>query len=159
MMPPLRVLIVSENISMEMGGEASLPFFYAKLFSQRSVEVWLACHERVGPELRAAFPELGPRLLFVRDTKAQEVAFRYSKALPYRIRDLFVGQAIHFSTQSRIREIVIELARASKIQLVLEPTPITPKGLSFMYDVAVPVVIGPLCVGINFAQASSDLDS
>src|SRR5260370_34121826 len=154
-MPPLRVLIVSENISLEMGGEASLPFFYAKLFSQRGVEVFLAFHERVGPELRAAFPELGPRLLFVRDTNAQEAAFRYSKALPYRIRDLFVGQPMHFSTQSRIREIAIELARASKIQVVLEPAPITPKGLSFMYDVGVPVVIGPLCGVINFPPAFS----
>jgi glycosyltransferase involved in cell wall biosynthesis len=144
---------------MQMGGEASLPYFYAKLFSQQGAEVWLACHERVEPELRAAFPELAPRLRLVRDTNAQKIAFRYSKTLPYRIRDLIIGQAIHFSTQSRIREIAIELARARKIQVVLEPAPITPKGLSFMYDVGVPVVIGPLCGGINFPPAFADLDS
>ena len=41
-MPPIRVLIVSENISMWMGGESSLPYFYAKLLHLRGAEVWLA---------------------------------------------------------------------------------------------------------------------
>ena len=52
-MDPLRVLIVSENISMKMGGESSLPFYYGKLFSARGVQVWLACHERVKEEVVA----------------------------------------------------------------------------------------------------------
>jgi glycosyltransferase involved in cell wall biosynthesis len=158
-MPPIRVLIVSENISMQMGGEASLPFYYAKLFTRRGAEVWLACHERVETELRAAFPEIEPRIRLVRDTPAQRVVFRYGNALPYRIRDMFVEQMIHYSTQARIRKVAIELARAGKIDVVLEPAPITPKGLSFMYDVGVPVVIGPLCGGMNFPPAFADLDS
>lgn len=111
-MSTIRVLIVSENISMQMGGESSLPFYYAKLFSERGAEVWLACHERVEIELREAFPELEPRILFVRDTQAQKITFRWGNSLPYRIRDLFIDQAIHFSTQARIRRIAIELAKA-----------------------------------------------
>ncbi len=72
---------------------------------------------------------------------------------------MFVGQAIHLSTQHRIREIAIELARLGKIEVVLEPAPITPKGLSFTYDVGVPIVIGPLCGGMNFPPAFADFDS
>jgi glycosyltransferase involved in cell wall biosynthesis len=158
-MQPLRVLIVSENISMQMGGESSLPFYYAKLLSQRGADVWLACHERVETELCAAFPQLRPRIRFVRDTLAQKVASRYGRTLPYRIRDLFVEQAIHISTQVRIRKIAIDLARSGKIDVVLEPAPITPRGLSFMYDVGVPVVIGPLCGGMSFPPAFAGLDS
>ena len=158
-MPPLRVLIVSENISMQMGGEASLPFYYAKLFSERGAEVWLACHERVEKELRSALPGLEPRIHLVRDTQAQKAAFRYGAFLPYRIRDMFLGQAIHFSTQARIRSIAVQLAKTNRIDVVLEPAPITPKGLSFMYDIGVPVVIGPLCGGMNFPPAFADLDS
>jgi glycosyltransferase involved in cell wall biosynthesis len=144
---------------MKMGGESSLPFYYSKLFLQRGAEVWLACHERVEAELYAAFPELVSRIRLVRDTQIQKVAFRYGKALPYRIDDIFVGQVVHFSTQVRLRKIAIELARANKIDVVFEPAPITPKGLSFMYDVGVPVVIGPLCGGMNFPPAFADLDS
>jgi glycosyltransferase involved in cell wall biosynthesis len=158
-MPPLRVLIVSENISMQMGGESSLPYYYAKLFSQRGAEVWMACHERVEDELRAALPELQHRMQFVRDTGSQKAVFHYGKYLPYRIRDMFISQGIHFSTQKRIRAIAVELARAGKIDVVLEPAPITPKGLSFMYNVGVPVVIGPLCGGMNFPPAFADFDS
>jgi len=144
---------------MEMGGESSLPYYYAKLFLERGAEVWLACHERVERELRAAFPELAPRIRLVRDTPVQKAAFKYGQVLPYRLRDMFVGQAVHFSTQARLRKIAIELAKAGKIDVVLEPAPITPKGLSFMYDIGVPVVIGPLCGGMNFPPAFADLDS
>jgi glycosyltransferase involved in cell wall biosynthesis len=158
-MPPIRVLIVSENISMRMGGESSLPYYYAKLLHLRGAEVWLACHERVEAELEEAFPQLASRIRLVRDTRAQKAVFRYGGALPYRLRDTVVGQAIHFSTQARIRRIALELARAGKIDVVLEPAPITPKGLSFMYDVGVPVVIGPLCGGMSFPPAFADFDS
>jgi glycosyltransferase involved in cell wall biosynthesis len=144
---------------MRMGGESSLPFYYAKIFSERGAEVWMACHERVEKELRAAFPELEPRMQFIRDTRAQKIVFRLSEKLPYRIRVMFIEQVIHFSTQKRIRKIAIMLARTGKIDVVFEPSPITPKGLSFMYDVGVPVVIGPLCGGMNFPPAFADLDS
>jgi glycosyltransferase involved in cell wall biosynthesis len=158
-LPQIRVLIVSENISMEMGGESSLPHYYAKLFLRRGIEVMLACHERVEASLLKEFPELGSRILLVRDTRAQKVLFRFSQVLPYRLRDMIVGQVIHFSTQMRLRNIAIELARAEAIDVVFEPAPITPRGLSFMYDVGVPVVIGPMCGGMNFPAAFSDMDS
>jgi glycosyltransferase involved in cell wall biosynthesis len=153
------VLIVSENISMEMGGEASLPHYYAKLFLRRGIEVWLACHERVETNLLKEFPELGLRVRLVRDTQAQKALFRFSQLLPYRMRDMIVGQLIHFSTQMRLRKIAIELAHAGAIDVVFEPAPITPKGLSFMYDIGVPVVIGPMCGGMNFPAAFADIDS
>jgi glycosyltransferase involved in cell wall biosynthesis len=158
-MSDLRVLIVSENISMKMGGEASLPFYYAKLLPKRGVDVWLACHERVSAEISESMPELTSRVSFVRDTPLQKLAFTYGKKLPPRIRDLLVDQAIHFSTQARIRAIARDLARDRKIDVVLEPAPITPKGLSFMYDIGVPVVIGPMCGGMNFPPGFRQLDS
>jgi glycosyltransferase involved in cell wall biosynthesis len=144
---------------MEMGGESSLPHYYAKLFLRRGIEVWLACHERVEATLPKEFPELGSRIRLVRDTQAQKTLFRFSQVLPYRLRDMIVGQLIHFSTQMRLRKTAIELARAGAIDVVFEPAPITPKGLSFMYDVGVPVVIGPMCGGMNFPAAFADMDS
>jgi hypothetical protein len=89
-MTALRVLIVSENISMRMGGESSLPFYYAKLFHQRGAQVWLACHERVEEEVRESFPVLSDRIRFVKDTVAQKLAFEYTSALPFRVREILV---------------------------------------------------------------------
>jgi glycosyltransferase involved in cell wall biosynthesis len=144
---------------MRMGGEASLPFYYAKLFLRRGVDVWLGCHERVETELVAAFPELKSQIRLARDTRVQKNLSRWSGMLPYRIRALILEQVIRFSTQRRLRKIAIELARSGKIDVVFEPAPITPKGLSLMYNLGVPVVIGPMCGGINFPPAFADLDS
>lgn len=131
---------------------------HAKLFSQRGAEVWLARHERVEPELRPASHKLTPRIRLVRDTQSQKIAWRYSSILPHQIRGLLVDQAMHFSTRARIRKVAIELARAGENEVVFEPAPMTPKGPRFMYDVGVPVVIGPLCGGIGFPPAFADLD-
>jgi glycosyltransferase involved in cell wall biosynthesis len=155
----LRVLIVSENISMKMGGESSLPFYYAKLFAARGVQVWLACHERVRDEVTGSLPELADRTLFVEDTTLQKLLFRGTAWLPYRIRDLLVGQLIHYSTQRRLRALACELAANKRIDVVFEPSPITPKGLSFMYRIGVPAVIGPMCGGMEFPPAFRGLDS
>ncbi len=45
--------------------------------SFRGAEVWLACHECVGAELHATFPEMALRIRLVRDTQVQKLAFRY----------------------------------------------------------------------------------
>ena len=142
-----------------MGGESSLPLYYARLFLARGAEVWLACHERVEGEVRMLFPSLESRIRFVRDTPLQKLANRIGRVLPVRVRDMFIDQAIHFSTHARIRKIAVELARTGQIDVVLEPAPITPKGLSFMYDLGVPVVIGPLCGGMEFPPAFAGMDS
>lgn len=144
---------------MRMGGESSLPYYYAKLLSQRGAEIWLACHERVRDEVSGAFPELAQRTHFVRDSLLQKCLFRGTAWLPYRIRDIVVGQAIHYSTQWRLRKLACRLAQAGSVDVVLESSPITPKGLSFMYELGVPVVIGPLCGGMEFPPAFRNLDS
>jgi glycosyltransferase involved in cell wall biosynthesis len=158
-MPPIRILIAAENISMKMGGEASLPLYYARLFQERGAEVWLTCHERVAAELNDALPDLVSRTILVSDTQSQRVMWARRSVLPYRLSDTFVGNAIHFSTQRRMRNVALELVRDGKIDVVFEPSPITPKGLSFMYDLGVPVVIGPLCGGMSFPPAFRQLDS
>lgn len=158
-MSAFRVLIVSENISMKMGGESALPFYYARLLTDRGAEVLLACHERVREELRHDLPSLYPKAHFVADTPLQRLLHRISAHLPYRIKDIIVGQLIHYSTQWRIRRIAQALAVDGKIDIILEPAPISPKGLSFMYGIGVPVVIGPLCGGMSFPPRFRRLDS
>lgn len=155
----LRVLIVSENISMKMGGEASLPFYYAKLFHERGVEVHIACHERVADELRSTFHGLGPRIYLVQDTWLQKALYRMGEKLGIRLKVMLTEQAIHLLSQIKIRKIARRLAAESRIDALLEPAPITPKGVSLMFNVGVPVVIGPLCGGMSFPPAFRHFDS
>lgn len=155
----IRVLIVSENISMKMGGESSLPFYYAKLLQRRGVKVILASHARVQEEVRAAFSEPDFELHFVQDTQSQKALYNIGERIGARAKVTITEQAIHLITQMRIRRLACQLADEGKIDVVLEPAPITPKGVSLMYRVGVPVVIGPLCGGMSFPPAFRNYDS
>jgi glycosyltransferase involved in cell wall biosynthesis len=157
----MKVLIVSANASMKMGGEASLPLYYFKLLQLRNIETWMICHERVKEELRQIFPDDRDfqRIEFVNDTTLQITVWRLSRYFPERIKDLILGQIIHIATQIQIRKIVKKQIEKLSIDIVFEPSPISPKGVSFMYGFDVPVVIGPLCGGIDFPPAFRYMDS
>ena len=157
----MKVLIVSANASMKMGGEASLPLYYFKLLQLRNIETWMICHERVKEELRQIFPDDRDfqRIQFVNDTTLQITVWRLSRYFPERIKDLILGQIIHIATQIQIRKIVKKQIDKLSIDIVFEPSPISPKGVSFMYGFDVPVVIGPLCGGIDFPPAFRYMDS
>ncbi|WP_013322144.1 glycosyltransferase family 4 protein [Gloeothece verrucosa] len=156
----MRVLIVAENVSLSMGGESSLPLYYFQLLRSRNIETWLICHERVEAELRESFsPEELHYCYFIKDNPFQKMFWETGLWFPYRIQDLIFGQFIHFFTQQKTRLLAKQIIHERNIQLVFEPSPITPKGISFMYDMGVPVVIGPLCGGLNFPPAFQFMDS
>ena len=155
----MKILIVSENISMNMGGESSLPFYYAKLFSEAGETVVLACHERCKDEVEETFAGKVGKIVFVKDLYSQKLLHKLSKYLPYRIKDIVVGQLIHYLTQSQIRKEALKLVQSGEVDIVLEPSPISPKGLSFMYGLGIPVAIGPLCGGMTFPPAFRGMDS
>ncbi|WP_413167346.1 glycosyltransferase family 4 protein [Capilliphycus salinus ALCB114379] len=161
-MPSMRVLMVVENISRKMGGEAGKSFYYLRLFRERHLEIRAVCHGRVREELRKEFaddPELFRKIHFVDDTWYQALVWRIGKLFPYRIQDLIFGQIIHWITQYHIRKLALRLIKVHKMDLVFEPAPITPKGLSFIYNMGVPVVIGPLSGGLEFPPAFQYMDS
>ncbi|MEB3280524.1 MAG: glycosyltransferase family 4 protein [Lyngbya sp.] len=160
--PSMRILMVVENISLKMGGEAGAGFDYLRLLRERNIEVRALCHGRVREELRQEFAhdlEQFQKIHFVDDTWYQALIWRIGKKFPYRIQDLIFNQIIHLITQYNARKLAKKLIAEHDIDLVFEPTPITPKGLSFMYDMSVPVVIGPLSGGLDFPAAFRYMDS
>jgi glycosyltransferase involved in cell wall biosynthesis len=146
---------------MQMSGESALPVYYFERLKQRGIDVWMVCHARVREELRQRFPndEDFQRIYFVEDLPLQSLLFERTMWLPFRVRDLIVAQWIHWLTQSRVRQVVKQLVEQLDIQLVFEPAPISPKSLSCMYGLGVPVVIGPLCGGMEFPPAFRHLEN
>jgi glycosyltransferase involved in cell wall biosynthesis len=157
----MRILIATENASMRMSGEAALPIYYFERLRQRGVEVWMICHIRNRDELRERYPneEDFQRFYFVEDSSLQETINNAGEWIPFRIRDLILGQWIHWITQSKARLLAKGLVKQLNIQLVFEPAPISPKALSCMYDLGAPVAIGPLCGGMDFPPAFRHLES
>jgi glycosyltransferase involved in cell wall biosynthesis len=155
----MRILIVSDNISIKMGGEASLPFYYFKLFRARGIDVHCLCHARVSSEIEQTLsPEEYARFSFIKDTSYQTAISKFGQNFPPRI-DFIIAQGIYFSTMIRARVVSRRCIAQQNIDLIFEPAPITPKGLSFMYGLKVPVVIGPLCGGLEFPPAFAYMDS
>ncbi|HEY9665006.1 MAG TPA: glycosyltransferase family 4 protein [Allocoleopsis sp.] len=154
------LIIVAENASMQMGGEACLPLYYFRLFRKRGLDVHLVCHARVRPELTQLLtPEEFAAIHFVEDTKLQVLIHRLSNWFPLRIQSLLFGELVHLLTQIRVRSLTKALIRHMGAQIILEPAPVMPKGISLMYGMGVPVVIGPMSGGMNFPPAFRYMDS
>jgi glycosyltransferase involved in cell wall biosynthesis len=155
-----RVLLITDNASLRMSGETSVPLYYFQLLQARSVDVWMVCHARVREELRDFFSEeVFKKIHFVEDTWQQRWALRLGHLFPYRVDDLIFGQLVHLFTQIAAQKRGRQLVKELQIDLVFEPTPITPKGLSLLYNMGVPVVIGPLCGGLELPPAFRYMDS
>ena len=158
---PLRVVLVAENVSRRMGGESGKNLYYFHLFQERGVEAQIICHERVKDELRLEFPndEDFNKFYFIKDNWLQKLIWRIGKLFHYRIEDLIFLQIVHWITQIQAKKLVKGLIKKQDVDIVFQPSPITPKGLNFMYNLGVPVVLGPLAGGVDFPPAFRYMDS
>ena len=160
-MKPMRVIITAPNVSQRMSGESVLPLYYFNRLRARGVAVWVVTHARCRDEVRSLFPndEDFQRFHFIEDRRSQRLAYRLGTLFSYRIEDLIFAQVINLLAHSHMRAVVQKLVKKHNVDLVFEPTPITPKGLSCMYGLGVPVVIGPMCGGLEFPPAFRYMDS
>lgn len=158
---PLRVILVAENVSRKMGGESGKNLYYYHLFKERGVDLQIVCHARVRDELRQELPDDQDfnRFHFIEDSGLQHFIWRLGKLFPYRIEDLIFLQVVHWITQIQAKKLVKELIAKQDIDIVFQPSPITPKGLNFMYNLGVPVVLGPLAGGVDFPPSFRYMDS
>lgn len=155
----LRVLLVAENISLKQSGETSVPYFYLDRLLKRDVDVQAICHARVRDDLRETLPpDMFERIHFVEESPLQTRLWKLSRFFHYRIADLVFNQLIYVITQARMRSLAKRIVRDRQIDIVLQPVPISPKTPSFMFGLGVPVVIGPMCGGLELPPAFRHMD-
>ncbi|MGB3642223.1 MAG: glycosyltransferase [Rivularia sp. (in: cyanobacteria)] len=158
---PLQVVLVAENVSRRMGGESGKNLYYFHLFQERGVDLEIVCHARVKDELRQEFPHDKDfnRFHFIEDNWLQILLDRIGRQFNSRIQGLFFEQMVHWVTQIKAKKLVKELIAKQNVDIVFQPSPITPKGLNFMYNLGVPVVLGPLTGGVDFPPDFRYMDS
>jgi glycosyltransferase involved in cell wall biosynthesis len=154
----LRVLIVAENASAKFGGEAALPVHYFRLLRQRGIETWLIAHERTRSELQALFPQDFERIYFEPDT-ALHRGLNHLGTLPPRglMGAIFPSMLLGRLTQIWQRWLAVTVIREQKINLVHQPIPVSPKQISMLFGLGVPVIIGPMNGGMNYPPAFQHL--
>lgn len=151
----LRILIVSESATDLFGGEAILPLHYFRYLRSRDMDVWLITHERVKKRLLEIMPDEMERIFFIPDTFFHIYLHKIGQFLPHRISAITTDAILHLVTQIYQYRLVKSAIKTKQINIVHEPTPVSPKQPSILFGLGVPVVIGPLNGGMNFPKAFS----
>lgn len=148
-----RVVVVAENASAVFGGEAILPLHIFRKLRARGVEAWLVVHSRTREELAALMPgELG-RITFIPDTKLHVLMWKLGKGIPARVNDFTLAYVSRLSSQRMARAIVRRLVAEHGVDVVHQPTPVSPREPSTMFGLGAPVVMGPMNGGMNYPPA------
>src|SRR5688500_10345074 len=155
----LKILIVAEDASLKFGGEATKPVLFFDLYRKRGLDVRMLVHERCKDDLLALFPRDTDRLYFTPDSVTQKVLCHAIGRLPRTASEQTLGFVSHQIAEARQRQRARELVREFGIAVVHEPTPISPKQTSMMYDLGAPVVIGPMCGGMDYPPAFQYMQS
>lgn len=149
----LRVLIVAEHASAKFGGEAVLPLHYYRVLRKRNIPVWLVVHERTKQELLTLYPNDQDRIRFVPDTKLHRFLWNVGTKLPDRISNFTVGFLMRVASQIIQRRLIKQLIKEVGINVVHQPMPVSPKEPSLLFNLGVPVVIGPMNGGMDYPPA------
>jgi glycosyltransferase involved in cell wall biosynthesis len=155
----LRILIAAENASAKFGGEAALPLHYFRVLRSRNIPTWLVVHERTRVELQQIYPDQFQYIHYIADTVAHRVLWAISERLPDRLAYVSTSFLMRLLTQWAQRGIIKRLVEAHQIDVVHQPTPVSPKEPSMLFDVGAPVVIGPMNGGMNFPPAFRRMQS
>ncbi len=148
--PSIKLLIVAEHASARYGGEALIPFQYFRHFRQRNIDVHLLVHERTRAELYQAFSNDIERLHFVTDSVLNIWCNKIAPHLPDLLAFLTVGALSHLDIQIRQRHMAKDLVGKHNLNVIHQPTPVSPRLPSVIFGLSVPVIIGPMNGGMNY---------
>jgi glycosyltransferase involved in cell wall biosynthesis len=150
--PKLSLLIVAEYASMAMAGEPRLPLHYYRILRSRGVDVHLLVHERNRDELLRLFPEDVDRLHFSSDIWLHRLLWSLHRRLPERLSWFTAGTGMRLLTQVIQGRMAKQLIRRHRINLIHLPIPVTPREPVAIYNLGVPVMIGPMNGGMSYPE-------
>jgi len=155
----LSVLIVAANASTKWAGEAILPLHIFRGLRTAGHDAWMCVGNETKPELDKLLGPDAHRVSYVEDTQMHS-AFRWIQARTpswMGSNPLYYTQVL--ATQWRQRDAVAQLVKTLGIDVVHQPTPISPRVPSLLADLPAPLVIGPMNgwmefpPGFHFLQA------
>ncbi len=148
-----RTCIVAENASFRFGGEAALPLHYFSRLRARGMEVWLIVHDRTRKELEELFPDDRGRILFIPDRWFHKILWRLSRYFPRRVSEATFGALIVIINQYIQRQMIKGLIARQQVNVVHQPIPVSPRAPSLIFNLGVPVIVGPMNGGMEYPPA------
>ena len=157
---PLRVLVVAANASAKWGGEAILPLHIFRGLRAKGYDARLCVGAETKPELDECLGLDRERVAYVQDG-GKHAFFRWLDAhSPQWIAPRYTYYYLSvLSTLLRQRRMVLRLIETYKIQIVHQPTPVSPKAPSFLFGLPVPLVVGPMNGGMEYPPGFRHLEA
>ena len=152
-----RVLIIAENASLSIGGEAILPVQWFVGLAKEGVEAHLLVHSRCKAELIRELPQLRERMHFVPEKRLQTIVWKLGSRLPPHVRDFTTGWVVHLISQFMQRRAARVMVAKSSIDIIHQPTPVSPRLPSMLHGLGVPVIIGPMNGNMTYPPGSASI--
>jgi glycosyltransferase involved in cell wall biosynthesis len=144
----LSFILVSPNVSEQMGGEAIKALQIYLELEQRGAHVQQVTHERVKEELTRNFPDMN--VSYVKDTWLQKLAYRAGLLSP--LLSVVANPLILIAFQWRSARMVEALLKDSPGSIVHFTAPVSPV-LPYFRIPRAKVVIGPINGNIHYPEA------
>lgn len=151
------VLIIAENASLSVGGEAILPVQWFVGLAREGVEAHLLVHSRCKAELIRELPQFRERMHFVPETILQTIVWKLGAWLSPHVRDFTSGWVVHLISQFMQRRAARDMIAKLSIDIVHQPTPVSPRLPSMLHGLGVPVIIGPMNGNMTYPPGSASI--
>lgn len=140
----LSVLVVAANASEVWGGEAILPIHIFRGLLQAGHDAWMCVGVETKSELDQLFGPDAHRITYIEDARMHSAFRKIQSRIPLWMgsNPLYYPQVL--ATQWRQRKVVVNLIKKLKIDVVHQPTPVSPKVPSLLVNLPAPLVIGPM---------------
>lgn len=119
----------------------------------------LVVHERCRDELCEFFPDAQNRIDYIENTRFDRFIWRCRKAVPGRLGHFTFGLLLRMITQLKQRRRVLDTIVEHGIELVHQPTPVSPREPSALFGLGVPLVIGPMNGGMDYPEPFRQMQS
>jgi len=154
-----KVAIIANNASALFGGEAIIPLHYFRQLREKNYDAFLIVHERVKGELSELLPHEIDNIYYIKDSFLQKFFWKIGSYLPKRVATVTFGVLIGLLTEFQQRTIAKRLIKSNKVNIIHQPTPVSPKQPSVIYNLGAPVIIGPMNGGMNYPPAFKTYES
>lgn len=151
--PNLKILLIADITSAQFGGEAALPAHLFRVMRHRGLDVRLITHARTRDELAGLFPHDLDRITFVPDRPLHRFLDKIGRPLPARVRVFTTEFVNRLTSQLWARRAARKMVAEYGIDVIHQPTPVSPREFSVLYNMGAPVVFGPLNGGMSFPPA------
>ena len=154
-----KILIVAPNASSRFGGEAFLPLKYFQLLRQRGCSAKLITHIRNQKDLEKTLKPFFDDIFFIEDTAYHKAIWRIGRRFPKRIEQVVFGTLLQVVNDVFQARIIRQLIAQKEVDIIHQPTPVSPLAVSTIYGFGVPVVIGPMNGGMTYPHGYEDHES